>query len=387
MLSSMFVLILLHYYAIFFAGAIVLALIIIKWSQPSFRHIIAKLIATIAFAIALLSPLLSGQIGHEDGSTMAYLIDKWFPGIFYSPIKVLIGSFIYKKNSLSEINRFDLLGIIPSLFILLMTVISLLSQYIKGKLSESVKIIFLSVVFAFIFHIATGWKIPSIHPRYMIGFLILLFGLAIIASKRDTLLQYVVVIFFLTINGFGLFNHYNRTFPYIEPWKEISKFTEYSTNEISADIEPIIADFMICNTLAFYMKDTEVQFYSMNPDMEEFKCARLNLFGHDFFTNICTDKFFSEDTTISFDALIVDKKHGFYISKDVSSAESHKMLVSTLGSIADFDLIKVFPTNQGQVSIFKWKYNGSDADQKYRDHDNQLTISKNQDDTDISKPD
>jgi hypothetical protein len=85
------------------------------------------------------------------------------------------------------------------------------------------RFLILFVMTAFAEHIVTGFRIPSLHPRYTIYFMMLLSGGIVCFTASTKILRNIVFVILLIINIFGLVeNYWGNTVAYRIPWSRIA---------------------------------------------------------------------------------------------------------------------------------------------------------------------
>ena len=107
-----------HYHALLWITALFVAVFITKPKNRQLGLFLLYGAAAAAVSLALLLPLLLSQLQHVVGPSKDYLTQKWLVGLVYVPVKVMVGSYLFKVNSILEITATDLAGIISVMIFL-----------------------------------------------------------------------------------------------------------------------------------------------------------------------------------------------------------------------------------------------------------------------------
>jgi len=343
-----------HYYALFWIAALCMSVFLVKLRDRRLLAFILMNAVTAAVSFASLMFLFMTQFQHEVGAIRSYLTANWFVGIFYAPVKVLIGAYLFKIYEIERISRLDMLGILPCAAILIAAGYYLYARMKKKAMNDPEKIMLLAAGLAFLLHAAFGSKIPTIHPRYMAHFLILLFGFVCLAFDTRKKTQLLVFGTLCVLNVIATIKYYDRSRAYIEPWKEISAGVD-SAVVSAAGGGPITGTFLLCQNVAFYMKNKSVEFRCLPPISARENFARLTVFGETFYSPLFHYDFFPVEGSASFADVIREQKHGILLSEDRSSEAMMDDLKRRLGGMIEFSAPRIFRTNQGEVSILGWK--------------------------------
>jgi hypothetical protein len=349
-----------HYYSLFWIASLWCSVFIVKPRDRSLLIFLVMTGVTACVSFLSLTVLFMTQFQHEVGAIRSYLTANWFVGIFYAPVKVLIGAYLFKIYEIERISRIDMLGILPCAVILVAAGYYLYARMVKKAMSDPEKIMLLAAIFAFLLHASFGSKIPTIHPRYMAHFLILLFGFVCLAFDTRKKTQMLVFGVLLVLNIIATIKFYDRSRAYIEPWKEISAAVDSAVvagRSQTAGAEaggPITGNFLVCQNIAFYMKNKSVEFRCFPPCSTRVNFARLTVFGETFYSPLFHYDFYPVAGNSSFIDVINEQKHGILLSEDRSSTVMLDDLKSRLGGKIEFSGPRIFKTNQGEVSIRGW---------------------------------
>jgi uncharacterized membrane protein len=353
---SITVLVQVHYYALFWVTALCVSAFVIK---PKNRQFFGFLILNGVAALISFIPLFllfMTQFNHEVGTIRSYLTMNWFLGIFYAPIKVLIGAYLFKIYEIKEITPVDMIGIFPCAIILLAAAGFLFMRLRNKTLSDPEKFMYLSCILAFVIHVILGSKVPTIHPRYMAHFLILLFGIVLVSLEGRKKLQVSVFSVLFILNVVATVKYYDVSKAYIEPWRDIAHCVDSALSADSVKADPIIGNYVNCHTIAFYLKNKTSELYCVPSYSSKTSFARLNVFGSTCYTSLFHYKYYPVLGETSFMDIIKTKKRGILVSKDKSGDLAIDTLESNLKGLVDFSTVGVFKTNQGDVSILRWTY-------------------------------
>jgi uncharacterized membrane protein len=345
-----------HYYALFWICAICFSVFCIK--PKNWRLLVFLCLNAVAAGISFfsLTILFMTQFQHEVGTIRNYLTANWFVGVFYAPIKVLIGAYLFKIYKLEEITRTDMLGILPSAIVLFVAMYYLYRRFRKNAISDQEKIIVLSACAAFSLHIAFGSTIPTIHPRYMAHFLILSFGIILANVSHRRKLQLAIFFTLMVLNGIATIKYYDYSKAYIEPWRDIAQSVDNALSAGSAQPEPIIGNFAVCHTTAFYMKNKSSEIYCVPSSKTPTEYARLDMFGSTCYSPLFHYDFYPIAGHTSFIDIVKTQRRGLLLSKDKSALSMINDLKRDFGMTTDFLILNIFKTNQGDVSIIRWMY-------------------------------
>ena len=349
-----------HYFAVFWIIALFITIFIVKPKDKQLGHYLSLWAAAGFVSFGPLVPLLLAQIHYEiEPIIRGYLMAKWAPGIFYSPIKVLIGAYLSKISAFRDISIIDLFGIVPILLLIAIVAFSFIRRMRQNDVSDAEKIITFSLIGSFVLHIVIGWKVPTIHPQYMAYFLLLLFGCIIANIPSRHGFRISVFVFLIAFNAIAHFKYYASEKSYHEPWREIAEAVDQCLVKNGNGSDPIISEYMICFPLAFYLKNKSAPLYQnytpFAPSLE-INFARLNVFGSVFFTDLFNFNYFPIEKRASFLDICAEHKQGFFIDKRDTPLETlPTRLNQTYSGSVDFALLKTINTNNGAIAILKWK--------------------------------
>ena len=306
-------------------------------------------------SFALLIPFFISQLHNE--IAREYLVAKWLPGIVYSPIKVLIGAYLFKIKTVREISVADLIGIIPTAVIALIAVRFFIKRMFRKEIGDSEKIVVLSFILAFCVHVAIGWKFPTIHPRYMAHFLILLFGIILINAAHKNKLMIGAFVIIIGLNAVAAYKYFDPSPAYFEPWRDIVAEAERFISSTGTKEGPILADGESCLPISFYLKKkTSILYYFPNlnnPEMQ-FDYELTKIFGHEFFSppfRYSDDPRLGRTSVIS----ILNKyDRGIIVTRDPTRVGEDTPLLERCPEDKEISVLKVFKTNQGKIILYKW---------------------------------
>lgn len=349
-----------HYYAVLWIAALFASVLVVKFKQRRLKKYLCILAGAGVFSFAVLVPLFLTQVTYEINPIRHYLLAKWMPGIVYSPVKVLIGAYLFKIHSIGQITPVDWLGIVPTILLIAIAAFFFLQRLRQGKAPDSEKIVTFGVIVAFFLHSIMGWKIPTIHPQYMQHFFLLLFGCIMVNTASRKYIQIGAFCVLMVLNAIADFNFYNPSKMYIEPWKNIAAAVDSAIVAGGANSESILGEYVSCLPIAFYLQNKSTPIFQIaspfNPT-EQFTITHLNVFGSDFYTNLFHFKYFPSNNQTSFMDIIKKNKHGILItSKDGPISALNVRLNQMYRGTIDFSILKIFDTNQGSVALFHWNY-------------------------------
>lgn len=348
-----------HYYGSLWVIAIICGTFLVKPKRRQlWRFILLMALATL-LSLLPLTNLILNQIQHEVGPGIRdNLTANWAFGFLFSPIKVLIGSFLFKISTPHDISAYALTGIIPGGMLLAATFFFLVRRWMRMPVSDEEKTILLSVVFACGVHGILGQKAPTIHPRYLAHFLVLIFGMIMLAFEDKKKVQLLLFGIIIGYNGIGLFNFYNKENAYIEPWREIARAMTDNAPDSKDSCQTVVADLGICYCLALYCRDTLPAFYAVQPSGGRIQYVHCRVFGHNLYTPLYINEhpteLFPYEGTTSFDEIINNKKCGTLVFRKFTAQKYLTEIQSDYNGLAVFNLVKIFNTNQGDIGIVRW---------------------------------
>ncbi len=352
-----------HYYAVLWVIALFLAILLAKPKDKLLKYCLLLVTAAGCISFAPLVPLFLTHIHYELDPVKDYLLNKWLPGIFYSPVKVLLGAYLFKIHSISELSFIDLAGIVPVLTLLTVALCVFARRLRRNEVSDQEKIISFSLIASFGLHTIIGWKVPTIHPQYMVHFLILLFGLIMINLPSRRALRALAFGSLAVFNLIANVRYYASSIPYIEPWRDIAAAIDNRIAQDGFGSEPIISEYATCVSIGFYLKNKNsalFQTYSpFYPDVKN-NYARLNLFGNNFFTELFHFRYFSIEQRTSLNDIMATYKCGILVERrNPPLTTLRERLNKTYKGSVDFTLIKMVPTNQGEIALLHWRQRGN----------------------------
>jgi hypothetical protein len=344
-----------HYYGLIWAAAVLCAVLLIKPKNRQMRDFFFLAAFSAVISFALLIPFFISQLHNE--IAREYLIAKWLPGIVYSPIKVPIGAYLFKIKTVREISVADLIGIIPTAVIALIAVRFFIKRMFRKEIGDSEKIVVLSFILAFCVHVAIGWKFPTIHPRYMAHFLILLFGIILINAAHKNKLMIGAFVIIIGLNAVAAYKYFDPSPAYFEPWRDIVAEAERFISSTGTKEGPILADGESCLPISFYLKKkTSILYYFPNlnnPEMQ-FDYELTKIFGHEFFSppfRYSDDPRLGRTSVIS----ILNKyDRGIIVTRDPTRVGEDTPLLERCPEDKEISVLKVFKTNQGKIILYKW---------------------------------
>ena len=351
-----------HYYAVLWIAALFIGVLIIKFKDMRVKYYLFLLASAGVLSFAFLIPLFLVQIHYEINPIREYLVSKWIPGIAFSPIKVLLGAYLFKINSLREITVFDIAGIVPVVLLIAIAAFFFLRRLHEKTVSDSEKIVSFSLIAAFCFHVMTGWKVPTIHPQYMEHFLLLLFGCIMVNTSFKKSAQIGAFCILLALNIAATVRYYGSSKPYLTPWRTIAAVVDSSMAAKGKKSETVLGEFTTCLPLAFYLKNDSASFYQIytpfNPNSQH-NFARLNVFGKAFITDLFHYKYFPMTGQLSFLDIIKETKEGFLLENGYDAINSFmKRLIQMYDDTIEFSVLKTFDANNGEFALIYWKYKG-----------------------------
>jgi len=318
--------------------------------------ILVGIVLTLSYAILI--PLFINQSSHEVGSIRENLTSKWIEGIIYSPVKIALSAYLYKIRTIDQLTLRDLAGIVTVLCIIAVSAFLFIKKSFTKKMPFLQLLVFTPALIAFFLHAAVGSIVPTIHPRYMAHFLILLFPFMIIQFDRFKKLKVITIALLLIFNSLAAVNYYNKSIYYIEPYREIADVIKSCEAEKKLSQLSVITDFMNAHALAFYLKEKKYTFYGIPSYLhfdQKFEPYKFSLFGNTLYSDLYKHNFFPKSDSLSTRKIITENKNGFLIIK-VFNEEQFSMYYKKFNDILkECTILKKFPTNQGDLVVVWWK--------------------------------
>jgi hypothetical protein len=348
-----------HYYAVLWVMALFLGVLLAKPKEKRLKNYLLIVAGAGCLSFAPLVPLFMTQITYEINPSKDYLVAKWVLGIVFSPVKALIGAYLFKINTVQDISIWDFAGILPTLVILVLTLCTFLNRLVKREVSDAEKIIVFCFIAAYGLHLLIGWKVPTIHPQYMFHFLILLFGFVLVYAPERYAIRTWVFVFFMLINIVASIRYYTSSKPYLDPWREIAAAIDNHIAREGAADEAVIAEYPTCVSICFYLKNKDARFFqSYNPFLPDLRntYARLNMFGNAFLTELFHYRYFPIDRRTSIRDVMISHKQGILVERrNLPIDNVHERLQATYKGEVDFTPLTIFETNQGKIALIHWK--------------------------------
>jgi uncharacterized membrane protein len=347
-----------HYHAMLWIGTLFIAVFIAK---PKNRQLWLFFLyggTAAVLSLTLLLPALLIQVHHVVAPHKDYLTQKWLIGLAYVPVKVMLGAYLFKKNSIHQITAIDLAGIIPVMIMLGIAVYYGLRQFSDRSLSDERKILVLNVLLSFLLFASIGWKIPAVHPRYMAHFTVFLFGILLLVLEKPRILRTTFFIILIILNVIGIVKYYDYSRAYIEPWSEIGGAVD---DVVAAGGDPgvaIVTDMAIAHTVAYYSRSKTAPIYQIPSFFDSLPIAHVQLFGHEYYATMLNFIYYPIVGHTSMAAVMREKKTGIYLDKKVLGHARIGELDRDFKGLVSFTLLRYFKTNQGDVCIYRWNYKG-----------------------------
>jgi hypothetical protein len=353
---SLFCLTQVHYYAVFWVVSLCISGFLFLRSKINGK-IVLSIFGVFCVSYSILLPLFLSQSSNEVGEVREALTSKWFEGIFYTPVKVLINAYLYKIYSISQLTPRDYVGIILSLLIVFFSLFLFIKKLKNKEFTELKQFVFISFIVGFFLHTLVGSLIPTIHPRYMSHFLILLFPFIVTQLSTYRFVKYSAVVLLLLFNFFAAFNYYGKNVYYIEPYREIVSTIRNYNADNSLSNQPVISNLMDAYSISFYFKDSSQLFYSV-PSYKNldsiFTPYKFLLFGNTYYTEYLKIHFFALTKPISFRQIASQYHSGFIILRPDNQQSDYLQEFST--EFKAVRHIKTFVTNQGKLLLLKWEF-------------------------------
>ena len=275
----------------------------------------------------------------------------------------MIGAYLFKIWGLKDLTALDFAGIIPVLIILAVAAWFWMRKWRRGDIAFTEKFILSSIMLAFLLHVAAGSRIPTMHPRYMAYFLMLLFGLVLGAVGDRRILG---VLFFCVLFGYNMVGHdhfFKRSNHYIEPWSDIARMVDAAVRERGDSCATVVSDMGTGHTVAFYSSLAGARFYAVPPSLPPTEYVRIVLFGHEYFSPLYSredaNRLYPIAGTISFADIVRERKCGVLIGKSRYSRTLQERFRRRFGSMVTTEVIRVVRSNQGDISIIGWSARSS----------------------------
>jgi uncharacterized membrane protein len=347
-----------HYHTLLWIGALFIAIFITKPKDRRLGLFFLYSGVSVIISLALLLPILISQILHVVGPFRDYLTQKWFPGLIYVPVKVMIGSYLFKINSICEITTKDLLGIIPVIIILCVALWHIFRQWRARVLSDDRTILILNVLISFLLFAMVGWKVSAVHPRYMAHFTVLILGIVLLALEKMRNIRMTFIAVLIVLNVIGIAKYYDTSRAYIEPWREIGRALDEAVAAGKDSCVTIVTDMPIAHTIAYYSVSKSAPIYQIPGIFDTFSYTRTRLFGHPYIASMPHYLYYPEAGKTSTTAVMREKKSGIFLDKKIKGHTKLPELTRDFKGLVSFTLLRYFKTNQGDVCIYRWVYKG-----------------------------
>ena len=347
-----------HYHAILWIGALFIAVFIAKPKNRQLGIFFLYAGTAVMLSLASLLPALLIQVQHVVAPYKDYLTQKWLVGLAYVPVKVMLGAYLFKINSLHQITAIDLAGIIPVMIMLGMMVYYVIRQFRDRSLSDERKILVFNILISVLLFASIGWKIPAVHPRYMAHFTVLLFGVLLLVLEKARILRAAFFIILIMLNVIGIVKYYDYSRAYIEPWREIGRAVD---DVVAAGGDPgvaIVTDMAIAHTVAFYSRSKTAPIYQIPSFFDSLPIAHVQLFGHEYYATMLNFIYYPIIGHTSMAAVMREKKTGIYLDKKVLGHTKIGELDRDFKGLVSFTLLRYFKSNQGDICIYQWNYKG-----------------------------
>lgn len=352
-----------HYYALFMNVALLFSLFIIDKERVNHKRTYTLLISGFFISILSILPWFLPQLALQTNGQKTDLISKAVVAIPFIPLSTLAGPGLQKITSLHDFGGTNAIVLIALAFIFLLAIIAVIPAIKRGALRNmSRKQLFLVLFFvvAFLQHIVTGFKVPSLHPRYTIYSMMLLFGglLAVTVSKKW--IQNTIFGLLLSINLFGLFTYFGGTAVLFRvPWDKIA--IDISSTA-TADEVIISADLMHVFSLPYYLQnEIPIALFDGNtfwrgdaPIYQQkaypFFNTKVQIYQKNF-------EFYQENDTMKelFISFLHKYPNGFYLYQEDGKPYNENFLQHHINGLR-LNIFKHYNTNQGIVYLVRWEY-------------------------------
>jgi uncharacterized membrane protein len=347
-----------HYYAMLWIGALFIAVFITKPKKRQLGLFFLYGGAAATISLASLLPILLIQMQYVIAPYKDYLTQKWLIGLVYVPVKVMLGAFLFKINSIRQITVIDLAGIIPVMTLFGISAYYIFRQFRDRSLSDERKILVLNIAISFFLFTIIGWKIPAVHPRYMAHFTVLLFGIFLLVLEKTRILRAAFFVILIVLNIIGIMKYYDSSRAYIEPWREIGRAVDDVVATGGNPGVAIITDMPIAHTIAYYSRSTTAPIYQIPSVFDSLPVAHFSFFGHDYYATMLNFRYYPIVGYTSMAAVMREKKTGIYLDKKNQGHMKGTDLDRDFKGLVSFTLLRYFKTNQGDVCIYRWNYKG-----------------------------
>ncbi len=358
---SVIMLVNIHYYGMSFLISLNFTLILIYFKRiKEFAKPILAGITVMVISFISILPIFLKQLESQTGGEKTYLTSKWLFGIIYSPVKILLGSFLFKIHTVKFLTLFNVVIIIFYGIVVVYSAFVFIKRLKERKVNIFEVIVYVTMAFTFLAHILISWKMPTLHPMYNAQFLVFIFsfiGINLYYSKVKIISKLFLTVL-LIVYVFGTYNHYFHKNHYIQPWKEITLDLQ-NEMEKRGKVEPVLLRFMTGHTMGYYLNN-DAEFYEFIwEDMDtKYNLSKINLFGHDSFL-LFESKNYKVRKEISLRGLLKSEKSGYIVAANVFEyGKSNKERLSKLVEDPHINLefLKSYSTNQEDIDIVYWTY-------------------------------
>lgn len=270
-----------HFYAMSFFCALTFATLLYCRKNRKMLMLAGTIAASLAVSFALVLPTFLTELSYQSGGNKEYLTQKWLAGIPYTPVKTLLGSFLFKIHSLHDLAIAETLWAVAITGILLVAAFIFVSRMRKKQVAAEEVIMTVTMATAFAGHCFVASKMPTLHPTYTAHILVFLFGFIVLNLCRRTVVSVFIVGGLLVLNGIGIYKLYKPDLAYMDPWKSIGEQVHKSREEQNVQ-GPVLAEMMTAHTVAYYLPDTSPVYVPkdfFSPKIS-YRMFRMPLSGH-----------------------------------------------------------------------------------------------------------
>lgn len=365
---SMFIAVNTHYYALFLIAAVIVSMFIVEKKRNLSKKGFIVFITSALISVISVSPWLLKQLALQVNGQKTSLISKAGIAIPYIPISTLSGAALEKITVLKDFTGLNSIVLLLLLLVFIFTTTELLKFFKQADIRQRLNTIpfFLILFFAIAYgqHILTGFRIPSLHPRYTIYFMMFLFGgiLSFTASRK--IVRNIVFVILLIINVYGHFKYWGTVETYYRvPWKKIVADIDAQSPSVSVVAS---TDHMHIFVLPFYMKSNK---RIMLFDSGVFGSSKAPLLKRDPYRFYNRDveiyqrtfEYYNSDqnkpdtSELTFMDFVASNPQGLYIYQEDGRPYNEDFLKNDISDLKMI-IISHYNTNQGIVYIIKWEY-------------------------------
>lgn len=364
---SMFAAMNTHYYALFMNIAVILSLFIAEKKRMNYSKSFIVFTTAAFLSVVSVAPWIIKQLALQVNGQKTFLISKAGFAIPFIPVSTLSGSALTKITILKDLEGWNTIILLLMLLIFGLTTHAIFCCLRKILVSKKIHgtRLFLTLFFiiAFAQHIVTGFHIPSLHPRYTIYSMMLLFGGILTFTAPAKLTRNFLFVTLLGINIFGLFRYWDQNVTFRVPWNRIASDIDAQSPETAVVAS---SESMHVFSLPFYMKsNTRIALLDPNVFLTSnaplFKRIPYSFFNRDLeiyqhtFEYYNSDKNKPDTPVLTFLDFVKLNPSGLFLYQEDGMPYNKSFLKHSIPDLK-VKIVHHYETNQGILYIIRWEF-------------------------------